>query len=100
MCTGRSDHSDFIEYGYCNADYGDEPDFCIIAGVWEELEDVAQAAAGEYHYHNRDESWPITITLFSEDDAPLGDFEVVREMVPVFHATRKVEPCQLSPKIA
>lgn len=57
-----------------------------------EQSDIAQQCADDFH-HNHDGwecHWPRDITLYAtEDGPPLASFEVDREAVPLFYATRK-----------
>lgn len=73
-----------------------EGDTCYISDVeveWSSEVDwvCAQECAKNYHYRHdgwENSSWPLTFVLSSVEGEELGRFEVSRECVPEFSATR------------
>jgi hypothetical protein len=64
-----------------------------IESLWDldDLEWIAEECADDFH-HNHDgweRSWPVTFTLWDEQGNSLGDYEVERDVEPVFSAYRK-----------
>jgi len=79
-----------LEYIVKNEDEKFPEDATRFKGVMEHPADLAEEAAAEYH-NRRDgweASWPVTFEIF-RDGKSLGTFEVEREQVPQFHATKQ-----------
>jgi len=80
----------------------DEPRYKItVGGSWDiavefDAESVAESCAEDYHSNHDgwEDSWPLIIALFNSEDGPeITRFEVDREAVPQFTASRpRVKP--------
>ena len=78
-------------YQYCVPEYCEDSryDFTTEWDIDGHTDCIAEDAATNYHYkHDGVEAdWPLVFRLFDMTGATIGDYEVYREVSPVFVAT-------------
>ncbi len=78
------------KFKYCVLDVDEESRYEILS-AWDESPGKFLAEDAAYDFHARRSGWecdwPLVFRIFNVDGEPLGDFEVDREMEPVFNAS-------------
>lgn len=80
--------------GYSIPDYGPDIIDCVEGYFFEDGEFWAQNAAEDFHsrHNGWESSWPLTFRLVKKDGTVIGDFEVDRDVQPVFLAREIKSP--------